>query len=72
MAGLAQEEFKTPFLTELVRACQQNSLPTLIGGDLNIMRNIKEKNNDRIKETFSCNQGEFLMIFWIYIYIIGG
>ena len=47
--GPAQEEFKTPFLTELVRACQQNPLPTLIGGDFNIMRNSSEKNNDRFR-----------------------
>lgn len=47
--GSAQEEFKTPFLTELVRAFQQNPLPTLIGGDFNIMRNSRERimNNDR-------------------------
>jgi endonuclease/exonuclease/phosphatase family metal-dependent hydrolase len=44
--GPAQKEFKTAFLSELVRTCQQNTLPTLIGGDLNIMRNSKEKNND--------------------------
>jgi hypothetical protein len=48
--GPAEEEFKTPFLTELVRACQQNLLPTLIGGDFNIMRNSKEKNNDRFSD----------------------
>lgn len=29
----AQEDFKSPFLAELVCACQQNPLPTLIGGD---------------------------------------
>jgi exonuclease III len=45
--GPAQEEFKTAFLSELVRTCQQNTLPTLIGGDFNIMRNSKEKNNYR-------------------------
>jgi hypothetical protein len=45
--GLAQDEFKIVFLSELVRACQQNPLPMLIGGDFNILRNSKEKNNDR-------------------------
>jgi exonuclease III len=45
--GPAQEEFKTTFLSELVRTCQQNTLPALIGGDFNIMRNSKEKSNDR-------------------------
>jgi hypothetical protein len=39
--GPAQEEFKTTFLSELVCTYQQNSLPTLIGGDFNIMRNSK-------------------------------
>jgi hypothetical protein len=43
----AQDEFKSSFLSELVQTCQQNSLPTLIGGDFNIMKNSKEKNNDR-------------------------
>ncbi|KAJ1255071.1 hypothetical protein BS78_K293300 [Paspalum vaginatum] len=31
--GPAQDEFKSDFLSELVRACQHNPLPTLIGGD---------------------------------------
>uniref|UniRef100_J3KUY4 Reverse transcriptase domain-containing protein n=1 Tax=Oryza brachyantha TaxID=4533 RepID=J3KUY4_ORYBR len=43
----AQNEFKSSFLAELVRACQQNQLPTLIGGDFNILRDSTEKNNDR-------------------------
>jgi hypothetical protein len=41
--GPAQEVFKTTFLTELVRTCQQNYLLTLIGGDFNMMRSMKEK-----------------------------
>jgi hypothetical protein len=45
--GPAQNESKSSFLSELVRTCQQNPLWTLIGGDFNIMRNSKEKNNDR-------------------------
>jgi hypothetical protein len=33
-----KDSFKTAFLSELVRACQQNHLPTIIGGgDFNIM-----------------------------------
>ncbi|KAJ1293746.1 hypothetical protein BS78_01G092600 [Paspalum vaginatum] len=48
--GPAQDEFKSAFLTELVRACQHNPPPTLIGGDFNILRSSKEKNNDR----FNC------------------
>ena len=44
--GPTQDEFKSAFLAELVRKCQQNPLPTLIGGDLNIMRHSKEKNKD--------------------------
>jgi len=44
--GPAQEEFKSPFLSELVRTCQQNPYPTLIGGDFNIMRHSKEKNKN--------------------------
>jgi hypothetical protein len=44
--GPAQEDFKTTFLTKLVRTCQQNYLPTLIGGDFNMMRSRKEKNKN--------------------------
>ena len=36
--GPAQDDFKPAFLAELVRTCQQNPLPTLIGGDFNITR----------------------------------
>src|SRR5437667_109135 len=45
--GPAQDDFKTTFLTELVRTCQHNSWPTLLGGDFNMMRHNKEKNNNR-------------------------
>jgi hypothetical protein len=45
--GPAQDDFKSAFLAELVRACQQNPLPTLIGGDFNILKSSKDKNNDR-------------------------
>ena len=44
--GPAQDEFKMAFLSEMVRTCQQNPLPTLIGGDFNIMRHSGEKNKD--------------------------
>jgi DNA-binding HxlR family transcriptional regulator len=44
--------FKMAFLSELVRACQQNHSPTIIGGrwDFNIMWHSKEKNNDRFND----------------------
>jgi len=46
--GAAQPEFKEKkFLTELVQACRKESLPLLIGGDFNIIRNPSEKNNDK-------------------------
>ena len=45
--GAAQPEFKEKFLTELVQACRKESLPVLIGGDFNIIRNPSEKNNDK-------------------------
>jgi hypothetical protein len=48
--GSAHEEFKTTFLPELLRSCQQNFLPTLIGRDFNIIKNSKEKNNDRYSD----------------------
>src|SRR6266508_3833486 len=45
--GPAQDDFKTAFLAELVRTCQENLLPPLIGGDFNVMRHSTEKNNNR-------------------------
>src|SRR6266540_5971717 len=45
--GPAQDDFKTAFLAELVRTCQHNSWPTLLGWDFNMMRYSKEKNNNR-------------------------
>ena len=48
--GPAQDDFKSSFLAELVRACQQNQLPTLVGGDFNILRHSGEKNNTRFND----------------------
>lgn len=48
--GAAQEEYKEDFLTELVRSCRKESLPILIGGDFNIIRNPSEKNNDKYSD----------------------
>jgi endonuclease/exonuclease/phosphatase family metal-dependent hydrolase len=48
--GPTHDNFKTAFLSKLVRTCQQNPLPTLIGGDFNIMRNSKQKDNDRYSD----------------------
>ncbi|WVZ54678.1 hypothetical protein U9M48_005442 [Paspalum notatum var. saurae] len=48
--GAVQPEFKEAFLTELVRTCSNESLPLLVGGDFNIIRNSSEKNNDRYNE----------------------
>ena len=36
--GAAQEEHKPAFLAELVRICQNETLPMLVGGDSNIIR----------------------------------
>ena len=44
--GPAQEDFKSAFLSELIRTYQQNTLTTIIGRDFNIMRHNKEKNKD--------------------------
>ena len=43
--GAAQETNKPAFLSELVRICENKSLPMLVGGDFNIIRRQKEKNN---------------------------
>jgi hypothetical protein len=44
--GAAQEEKKADFLSELVRTCDNEQLPLLIGGDFNILRRKEDKNND--------------------------
>jgi exonuclease III len=44
--GAAQDEKKPEFLSELVRNCDNENLPLLIGGDFNIMRRKEDKNND--------------------------
>jgi hypothetical protein len=43
--NLAQDESKSCFLTELVRAVQQNPLTIVIARDFNIIRNSREKSN---------------------------
>ena len=45
--GAAQPEVKEKFLVELVQACRKISLPLLVGGDFNIVRNPCVKNNDK-------------------------
>jgi exonuclease III len=42
--GAAQDEHKPEFLAELVRVCEIETLPMLIGGDFNIMRRQEDKN----------------------------
>jgi hypothetical protein len=42
----AQEALKPDFLAELVRICESENLPMLVGGDFNIIRRKEEKNND--------------------------
>jgi hypothetical protein len=44
--GAAQDNHKHEFLVELVRMCESESLPLLLGGDFNILRSREEKNND--------------------------
>jgi hypothetical protein len=44
--GAAQDESEPEFLAELVRICEEESLPILVGGDFNIIRRQEEKNND--------------------------
>jgi exonuclease III len=48
--GPAQEEVKYSFLQELTQACNTETSPILIGGDFNIIRNQREKNNDRYED----------------------
>jgi hypothetical protein len=44
--GAAQDEHKADFLAELVRICENEPLPLLVGGDFNILRRKEDKNND--------------------------
>ena len=44
--GAAQDSHKFEFLSELVRMCEVEELPKLLGGDFNILRKKEEKNND--------------------------
>ena len=51
--GDAQKEGKASFLAELARLYHDNSLPCLVGGDFNIIRNGKEKNKPMLNEQWS-------------------
>jgi endonuclease/exonuclease/phosphatase family metal-dependent hydrolase len=49
----AQDANKAEFLAELVRICDDNSLPMLVGSDFNIIRRQEEKNNDNFNASWS-------------------
>ena len=51
--GAAQDDHKPNFLAELVRMCENEPLPLLVGGDFNIIRNPKEKNNANFNPRWS-------------------
>jgi exonuclease III len=44
--GAAQDRHKPAFLAELVRICENETLPLMVGGDFNIIRRKEDKNND--------------------------
>jgi hypothetical protein len=44
---------KSPFLAELVRMCEKQTLPILIGADFNIIRSPHEKNNNNYNTRWS-------------------
>jgi exonuclease III len=44
--GAAQDEHKADFLAEMVRICENETLPLLVVGDFNIIHRKEEKNND--------------------------
>ena len=44
--GAAQDNLKHEFLAELVRICEAETLPMLVGGDFNIIRRQEEKSNE--------------------------
>jgi hypothetical protein len=49
--GPAQDENKSTFLQCLVQSCTEETLPIIVvGGDFNIMKSPKEKNNSRFDD----------------------
>jgi hypothetical protein len=52
--GAAQEVHKPEFLSELVRMCEAEPLPMLLGGDFNILRRPEEKNNANFNPRWPC------------------
>ena len=44
--GAAQDQLKDEFLSELVRICDSETLPLIVGGDFKIIRRSEEKNNN--------------------------
>ena len=48
--GPAQHEYKSHFLSEIVRVCSKEALLIVIGGDFNIIRRLDEKNNDNYND----------------------
>jgi hypothetical protein len=49
----AQEERKYIFLQELTQTCNEEKSPIMVGGDFNIIRGRKEKNNNRYDDRWS-------------------
>jgi exonuclease III len=48
--GAAQDEHKPDFLAELVRICEDEPLPLIVGGDFNIIRRKEDKNKNNFNE----------------------
>jgi mannosylglycoprotein endo-beta-mannosidase len=48
--GAAQDEHKPDFLAELVRICEDEPLPMIVGGDFNIIRRKEDKNKNNFNE----------------------
>jgi hypothetical protein len=48
--GPTQMDLKSQFLSEVVRVCSKDALPTVIGGDFNIIHRPDEKNNDNYND----------------------
>ncbi len=57
--GATKEEFKMDFLVELVNACNKVSHPLLVGGNLKIIRNPSEENNDRYNDKLPFSDRKF-------------
>jgi hypothetical protein len=60
--GPAQDEFESNFLAELVRACQQNHLPTIVGRLQQYVWHLITRNYKGTKTVSSARSDNYLLV----------